>query len=205
MFTTDVISVLRLGHAESRRKPWLGALLFLSVVTSAYERGGPALSEVLNRRLSPTSVSRCRALTARHRVPSGVEVKLRISAESISPGQSLGMDLNVRNRGITPVKYWRSGQRWDFWVKGPKGLVWIWSQVFRRGGDFQAIVREKKLAPGQSRDAARTWRHEDCSGASVSLEPGTYTARAIWAASPHEENAGDGGWWSNPVEFEIRG
>ena len=136
----------------------------------------------------------CKAPDGRTRPPRGVSVKLKLPDRSVSPGEPVRMDLSVRNRSSRRIEYLTGLPRWDYWVKGPGGVVWRWSSTLP--GAWISIGIEDELAPGRIKHRHKSWRQEDCTGSPASFPLGRYVARALWNA--------DGQWWSNPVEFEIR-
>lgn len=149
----------------------------------------------------PPAVGPCDPLRA-IAPPPGIEVTLRLDKTVVLRAEPVPMTIRVRNTGSLPVTHWRpSGQRYDFWVEGPEGAIWLWS-----AGMFftQALVQET-FAPGEERTAAETWDQSRCSEGGLLVgppPPGRYVARALW--THYDDVSGSGGWWSNPVEFEIR-
>lgn len=113
------------------------------------------------------------------------------------------MDLVVRNEASNAAPYVTGAPKFDFWVQGPEGLIWVWNQWATADNsywpDYELL---EELVPGQEIDTRKAWNQEDCSASSVSLPPGRYVARGIWFAF-YPEGGRFGGWWSNPVEFEI--
>ena len=110
------------------------------------------------------------------------------------------MDLSVRNRSSRRIEYSTGYPRFDFWVRGPEGVVWRWTRTL--SGVWPDILLHDELAPGRIKHRHKTWHQEDCSGSPASFPAGRYVARAFWTGSLNM--TGTGKWWSNPVEFEIR-
>ncbi|MGH8513720.1 MAG: BsuPI-related putative proteinase inhibitor, partial [Gammaproteobacteria bacterium] len=132
--------------------------------------------------------------------PDGVSVNLSIDDQKLASGQPLRMVLELRNAGRRLIDFSHGGQRYDFWIEGPGGRVWIWSDfVIHTGAEFQQYLRAESLAPGETRRAEQTWRQTSCSGHALTLKPGRYVVRGAWISSEVNDS-----WWSNQAEFEIR-
>lgn len=137
--------------------------------------------------------------------PEGVSVRLELSETAVSEGQPLILQLVTRNEGSQSVEYVTGEPRFDFWVEGPQGLVWVWEQWATAEGtiEWPAALRYEELEPGQSISTQKTWDQDNCVRARAVLPQGRYVARAIWfAAEP--DGVLTGGWASNSAEFEIR-
>lgn len=84
-------------------------------------------------------------------------------------------------------------------------MVWLWSRSFAaRGGAFVDILIKEELEPGEVKTAGRNWRQRDCRADALTLPRGRYVGRGLWIAMDNEYGP-EKGWWSNPVEFRIRG
>ena len=155
----------------------------------------------LAKQTSSTGVTTCQVPAGRTRPPRGVSVKLKLPDRSVSAGEPVRMELSVRNRSPQRIEYSTGLPRWDYWVKGPGGVVWRWSRSL--SGVWPDLLVLDELAPGRIKHRSKAWHQEDCSGSPVSFPPGRYVARALWSASVDTYNTGEK-WWSNSVEFEIR-
>lgn len=129
--------------------------------------------------------------------PSGIEVELTLAATTVSRGESLLMTLHVRNSGLLPAHNSRDTQEYDVWVESADRTIWRWG--FGREFPQPPRATQETFDPGEQQTREVTWDQSTCSPSGMSsrhLPAGRYRARALWATR-------DGGWWSNPVEFEI--
>lgn len=126
--------------------------------------------------------------------PEGVSVRLQLFSTTVPQGYGVNAEVSVRNDGDAPVTWFRlSDQQYDLWAEGPDGLVWIWSQ----GREFTGNVVNDRLEPREDRRVSVPWNQRACPQPDGQrVPPGRYTMRALW-------RAGDGGWWSEPVAFDI--
>ena len=122
----------------------------------------------------------------------------------------MAMLLTVQNVGEEKVSY-ATPTRWmqaDFWIEdGTGNVVWVWS-YFTRYLPSTADHGSDSLEPGEARAATGIWTQDDCSLSSFPVEPGRYTANAFLAAQDAQwvntsSGHGIGGWYAEPVPFEI--
>ncbi len=137
--------------------------------------------------------------------PPEISVTLTLSTTVPHPGQQLRLELRVRNRGLRPVAYWRTGQEFDLWVDGPPGRVWRWSKSLVQRDPpevFQAYLAQARLLPGEQHTRSAVWDQTPCADPATPPPPGSYVARGVWLAL--DASGRSQGWWSDPVEFEIQ-
>lgn len=130
-------------------------------------------------------------------LPEGANVELTLPKTTVARGEPVSMVLRVRNGGPEALEYSRNTtQTYDFWVSDGERTIWLWS----RGHRFFAgpSANEQTISPGQEVTSAEVWDQSVCAEAAVEgpPPPGRYVARALWRTV-------EGGWWSNPVPFEI--
>lgn len=175
--------------------------LVLLLLAAACGRGPGELASASGDREAPAP--KCSAPASSVAAPAGLEVTLSLSKQTLAPGEPLDMTISARNDGAEPVPYWHSGQRHDFWVEGPPGLVWVWSQAaIASGEDFQQFLRRDSFPAGGRRQGSGSWEQEFCDGSSGSLPSGRYVARGLWRVADPDGDPNQG-WWTPPVEFEI--
>lgn len=142
------------------------------------------------------------------KAPSGVKVTLTLSKSVLAPGEPLEMRLVVRNELDQAVEYWHGGSPFDIWIENESGRVWQWTVTVSAGGAaFRLALVPALLAPYSDIVKTITWRHETCASplSSVSRLPaGQYHAQAMWTGTTMSNDYDGGGWWSDPVAFEIR-
>lgn len=197
------VTILTTGQppAQDARRP--AVLKQSPLIQAGQSTASPAESPSPEGSLSPTaSPVSCPQPQIAMTPPEGISVTLELSKTLLSRDEPTAMTLRVRNSGLTPVTYWRGSKEYDFWVEGPDGVVWLW------GADkiFTDILFRGTIAPAEERVRTEVFEQKTCTGADgtrTSLLPGRYAARALWLV--HDRDARrTGGWWSNPVAFEIR-
>ncbi|HEX2058518.1 MAG TPA: BsuPI-related putative proteinase inhibitor [Actinomycetota bacterium] len=149
----------------------------------------------------------CATPTIQELTPPTVDVRLDLSDDVLERGDRLRLRLTVRNNGPVPIPYSHGGQRYDFWIRDQRGLIWLWSQQWR---GFTDELVYAYLMPGETHVARASWtRLCSADGTSTHLGspgPGRYVARALWVSDASADDGdGDGSWWSNEVSFRIRG
>lgn len=173
--------------------------------SSAASAGAEGLEELTYASSSPAPSSGCYRPPSPVAPPEGVTVTLSLSTTRVSPDEPLIMSLQVRNGGSAPVGYWTSAERFDLWVEGPTGLVWMLNQsAVAQGETLLGVLRRETLTPEEVLQERGTWSQRDCLNSKVALPRGWYTARGVWIAYQDLEKVPEEGWWSNSVEFEIR-
>jgi hypothetical protein len=137
-------------------------------------------------------------------MPPGISVSLELSAEVVSTDKPLALDLSLRNNRSTPVAHWTGGQKYELWIDGPDGVVWVWSYwLGAQNQGFFDIAERDVLDPGEVQHGRAHWRYEDCQGSRIVLPPGEYSARGLWVTGTNFGTK-DHGWWSDVVKFELR-
>ena len=155
-------------------------------------------------RTSTRSRRACRT-PARVRPPDDVTVDLELSRAVVRQGEPVTLTVRVVNNGREPVAHAHGGQRYDFWVQSPRGLIWLWSDwVISEGGAFQAFLAGDALSASEVQEGTVTWTQTTCSGSSGTVPRGRYVVRALWFVVDEDRDHLSSGWWSEPVPLRVR-
>ncbi len=111
---------------------------------------------------------------AADRAAGDLRLLLAVGKATYRPGEPVAINLRVTNGGGEVALTVYSGKQYDFIVQQRGALIWQWSH----DKGFAQVVRETKMAPGESLAFNWTWDQRDLQGRQV--EPGTYEISAMF-------------------------